>query len=68
MKYLYNFWILPISEYHGQSNENPYSAIDGTLKHAKNWAKFLLEHHPRATGINFKSENGWKTYYIEQLN
>jgi len=61
MKKLYNFWLLPYSNF--CQNENlPYSSMNGSIITAKQWAENLLKINAYANEVVFKSENGRKEY------
>jgi hypothetical protein len=61
----YNFWMLPKDKFH-QREDMPYSACNGSLKYAEVYAEHLLWCNADATGLEFKAQNGRKTYIVKR--
>lgn len=59
----YNFWMLPEDKFH-QREDLPYSAINGSLNIAKDWAEHLLWCNPNAVSVEFKTQFGRKIYTV----
>jgi len=69
MKKNYNYVIYPNSDYVHFSFENPFSSIRaGTINHAYNWAENLMKFNTKATSVTFRSDSGWKTYFVIRKN
>jgi len=67
MKKFYNYVVYPNPQYF--TLENPFSsALAGSIKEAYAWAEILMNCNIGSTSVNFRSENGWKLYYIIRKN
>ena len=64
MKKTYNYVVYPNDSFKFDF-DNPLSAtLASTIKQAYDWAEMLMSYHKNATSVAFRSENGWKTYFI----
>jgi len=70
MKQYYNYVLHPQNDSHSVFTlDAPFSSnLYYTAKQAYEWAEMLLKYNTWADSVNFRSENGWKIYYVIREN
>jgi len=69
MKKFYNYVVYPQGSHSNFTLDEPFSSmLVSTIEQAYKWAERLLTFNTSATSVNFRSENGWKLYYIIRKN